>query len=76
MIMEAPWYVPITVIRRDLKTPTVEEEICHYSSQYNPRLSLHPNDQVVNPMAQPDNRRLRKRSSKLCTYQILSVPYL
>jgi hypothetical protein len=33
MIVDAPWYVPNTVIRRDLQIPTVKEEIRHYSSQ-------------------------------------------
>jgi hypothetical protein len=32
MIVDAPWYVPNTVIRRDLQTPTVKEEIRRYSS--------------------------------------------
>jgi hypothetical protein len=27
MIVDAPWYVPNTVIRRDLQIPTVKEEI-------------------------------------------------
>jgi hypothetical protein len=31
MTVDAPWYVPNTVIRMDLQTPTVEE-IRHYSS--------------------------------------------
>jgi hypothetical protein len=26
MIVDAPWYVPNTLIRRDLQTPTVREE--------------------------------------------------
>jgi hypothetical protein len=26
MIVDAPWYVPNTVIRRDLQTPTIKEE--------------------------------------------------
>jgi hypothetical protein len=34
MIVEAPWYVPNTVILRDPHTPTVKEEIRRYSSQY------------------------------------------
>jgi hypothetical protein len=33
MIVDAPWYVPNTVIRRDLKIPTVKEEIRRYNSQ-------------------------------------------
>jgi hypothetical protein len=47
MIVEAPWYVPITVIRRDLQAPTVNEEIRSYSSQYSSRLNAHPNDLIV-----------------------------
>jgi hypothetical protein len=60
MIVDAPWYVPNTVIRRDLQIPTVKEEIRRYSSQYSARLSAHPNGLVVNLMALPDNRRLRR----------------
>jgi hypothetical protein len=40
MIVDAPWYVPNTVIRKDLQTPTVKE-IHRHSSQYNVRLSAH-----------------------------------
>jgi hypothetical protein len=60
MIVDAPWYVPNTVIRRDLHIPTVQEEIQRYSSQYSARLSAHPNDLIANIMELPDNRRLRK----------------
>jgi hypothetical protein len=56
---DAPWYMPNTGIQRDLQTPTVKEKIHHYSSQYNARLSVHPNNLVVNLMTQPNNRRLR-----------------
>jgi hypothetical protein len=60
MIVDAPRYVPNTVIRRDLQIPTVTEEIRRYSSQYSARLSAHPIDLIVNIMEQPDNRRLRR----------------
>jgi hypothetical protein len=56
MIVDAPWYELNTVIRRDLKTPTVKEEIRRYSSQYSACLSAHPNGLVVNLMEQPDNK--------------------
>jgi hypothetical protein len=56
MTVGAPRYVPNTVIRRDLQTPTVKEEIRRYSSQYSARLSAHPNGLVVNLMEQPDNK--------------------
>jgi hypothetical protein len=58
MIVDAPWYVPNTVIRRDLQIATVKEEISRYSSQYSARLSAHPNDLIANLMQPPDNRRL------------------
>jgi hypothetical protein len=32
--VDAPWYMPNRVNRRDLQTPTVKEEIRRYSSQY------------------------------------------
>jgi hypothetical protein len=52
MIVDAPWYVPNMVIRRDLQIPIVKEEIRHYSSQYSARLRAHPKS--------TDNRRLRR----------------
>jgi carbonic anhydrase len=63
MIVDAPWYMPNTIIRRDLQTPTVKEEIRRYSSQYSARLGAHPNGLVVNLMELPDNRRLRRHLS-------------
>jgi hypothetical protein len=41
-------------------SPTAKAEIRRYSSQYSARLSAHPDDLVVNLMAQPDKRRLRR----------------
>jgi hypothetical protein len=58
MTVDAPWYVPNTVIRRDLHTLTVKVEIRRYSSQYSARLSAHPNGLVVNLIELSDNRRL------------------
>jgi hypothetical protein len=60
MIVCAPWYVPNTVIRRGLETPTVKQEILRYSSQYSAFLSAHINDPLVNLMELPDSRRLRR----------------
>jgi hypothetical protein len=57
MTVDASWYVPNIVIGRDLLTPTVKEEMrhysthysshysTHYSSHYSARLSVHPNDE-------------------------------
>jgi hypothetical protein len=63
MIVDAPWYVPNTVIGRDLQIPTVIDEIRRYSSQYSVRLSAHPNGLVVNLIELPHNRRLRRHLS-------------
>jgi hypothetical protein len=41
-IADTTWYVSKAIIQRDLQTPTVKKEICHYSSQYSVRLSVHP----------------------------------
>jgi hypothetical protein len=60
MIADASWYVPNTVIRRDLQIPTVKEEIRRHSSQYSARLSAHPTELIVNLIELPDNRRLRR----------------
>jgi hypothetical protein len=60
MIVDAPWYVPNTVIRRNLQTPTVKEEIHRYSSQYSARLSAHTNDLMVNLIELSEIRRLRR----------------
>jgi hypothetical protein len=59
MIVGTPWYLPNKVIRSDLQTQSVKEKICRYNSQYNARLSVHPDDMLVNLIAQPEKRRLR-----------------
>jgi hypothetical protein len=56
MIVDTPWYMSNTLIRRDLQIPTVKEEISHYSSQYSVRLSAHPNDLMINLVELPNNR--------------------
>jgi hypothetical protein len=59
MIVDAPWYVSNTLIRKDLRCPTVKEEIRRYSYHYGARLRIHPNHLAVN-LRLPDNRRLRR----------------
>jgi hypothetical protein len=60
MIVDAPWFVPNTVILRDLQIPTIKVQIRRYSSQYSARLSAHPNDLIVSLTELPDNRGLRR----------------
>jgi hypothetical protein len=59
-IVDAPWCMPTTVIRRALQTPTVKQGIREYSSQYSVRVSVNPNELLVDLMAQPGNMRLRR----------------
>jgi hypothetical protein len=73
MIIDAPWYVPNTVIRRDLQIPTVKKEVRRYSSQYSARLSVHPNDLIVNLIELPKELTIAKTPSKWSTYQNPSV---
>jgi hypothetical protein len=44
IITDAPWYVPNTVIRRDLQILTVKQEARKYSTNYQKRLDAHPNN--------------------------------
>jgi hypothetical protein len=60
MIVDAPCYVPNTVIRRDLQIPTVKEETRRYSSQYSAHLNTLLNDLIVNLIELPDNSQLRR----------------
>jgi predicted kinase len=48
--VDASRYVPNAVIRKDIQTATIKEEIRRYSSQYSARLSEHSNDVTVNLM--------------------------
>jgi hypothetical protein len=60
MIVDAPRYVPNTLIRRDLQIPSVKEEISHYSSDYSDRLTVHPNDILLTLLEPPERKRLRR----------------
>jgi hypothetical protein len=60
LIVDAPWYVPNTLIRRDLQIPSVKEAISHYSSHYSARLTAHPNDILLTLLEPPERKRLRR----------------
>jgi hypothetical protein len=64
MIVDAPRYVPNTVIRRDLQTSTVTEEIRRYSSRYSTRLNAHPNGLAVNLIVLPRQQAIAKTPAK------------
>jgi hypothetical protein len=59
-ISNAPWYVPNSVIRKDLKILTVKEEISHSGSCYFARIRNHLND-LIAPLNAPSNHRRLQR---------------
>jgi hypothetical protein len=44
MLVDAPWYVLNTLIRRVLQIPSVKEEIIHYISDYRAHFTADPKD--------------------------------
>jgi hypothetical protein len=56
MITDAPWYVPNTVIQKDLQIRTVKHEISHYSYHYRKHLSVHPHELILNLQEPPETR--------------------
>jgi hypothetical protein len=60
LIVDVPWYVPNSVIRNDLQVPTVKEEISRFSSHYNVRIIVHPNELIASLTEPPIQRRLRR----------------
>jgi hypothetical protein len=60
MIVDAPWYVPNILIRRDLYIPSVKEVISSYSTHYSTRLTTHPTDILLPLLQPPERKRLRR----------------
>jgi hypothetical protein len=55
MITDAPWYVPNTVLRQDLRITSVKVKL-----KYRDRLYAHPNNLTVHLTVTADHRRLRR----------------
>jgi hypothetical protein len=60
LIVDAPWYVSNSVIRKDLQIPTVKEEISSFSSLYAVRLRAHTNELIATLTEPPIHKRLRR----------------
>ena len=61
IITDAPWYVPNTAIRRDLRVFSVRQEVRNYSVTYRHRLDDHPNRLAKSLFQEPaPNRRLKR----------------
>jgi hypothetical protein len=59
LIVNAPWHVPNSVIRKDLLIPSVQEEISRFTSLYPVRLHTHPNELIASLTEPPTHKRLR-----------------
>ena len=61
IITDAPWYMPNSVIQRNLQVPTVKQEARKYSVNYKKRLDVHPNS-LANALLQEQlgDRRLQR----------------
>jgi hypothetical protein len=76
-ITDAPWYVPNTVIQRDLQVTTVKHEERKCSTSYRKRLAAHPNSLATTLLLeQPVARRLKRQyPSDLATNNQLSAQH-
>ena len=60
-LIDAPWYVTNETIHRDLKIPTVKEEIAKYSNRYSKRVNKHRNPLITGLLETTDHIRRLKR---------------
>jgi hypothetical protein len=60
LIVNAPGYVSNSVIRKELRIPSVKEEISRFSSNYDVRFSVHPNELIASLTEPPIHKRLRR----------------
>jgi hypothetical protein len=58
LIVDAPWYVSNSVIRKDLQIPTAKEEISRFSSLYAVRLHAHTDELIATLTEPPIHKRL------------------
>ena len=64
-LLNAPWYVTNETIHRDLKIPTVKDEIHKSRSRYNTRVNNHHNPLVTQLLNTTDQIRRLKRKYPL-----------
>jgi hypothetical protein len=57
-IVNAPRYVPNTIIHNDLQIPTVKAEITNFSTRYREKLITHPNELIPVLLEEEEPRRL------------------
>jgi hypothetical protein len=74
IIVEAPWYVPSTVLHKDLGIPTIREDIKNSSKKYKDRLQTHPNDLATNLLDdEGEVRRLKNSNHPIYLLDLISI---
>ena len=59
-IVNAPWYVPNTLLHTDQQIPTVKAEITNFSTKYREKLITHPNELTPALLEEEEPRRFKK----------------
>lgn len=62
IILDAPWFVPNSVIHNDLNISSIEEETTRFSNKYRDRLLNHPNELTHTLMDNIQHRRLKRNT--------------
>jgi len=60
-IVNAPWYVPNTLLHTDLQIPTVKAEITNFSIKYRQKLTTHLNELTPALLEEEEEPRRLKR---------------
>jgi hypothetical protein len=58
-IVNAPWFVPNTLLHTDLQIPTVKTEITNLSIKYREKLTTHPKELTPALLEEVEPRRLK-----------------
>ena len=59
-IVNAPWYIPNTILHTDLQIPTVKAEITNFSTKYQEKLITHPNELTPALLEEEETRRSKR----------------
>jgi hypothetical protein len=58
--VNAPWYIPNSVLHADLLIPTVREEITRHSNAHQDKLLQHPNQLIPFLLEEPGPKKLKR----------------
>ena len=62
MATDAPWYIPNHMLHTDIQIPTIREEITRLSTNYKPKIEVHPNKLTTSLLEKQGPGRLRRYS--------------